>query len=365
MDKKSILEEVLSSQDEKTLQNFDPTGAVLALLKTVDSRGADIIRQRYSLEGRPSRTLEEIGSNYGVTRERIRQVQSATLKELRAKQKSLEDVVRVIASILNATGRLMEENHLLETLLEMRESNKADRAAILFILDLHDDFKRFEETQETHRAWGTKEADLEGSRQVINAFLEILSKREKPIAHEEVTTQLADHPLYQELPDELNDNALLAYLMISKKVRKNPFDEWGMADWAQISPRGVKDKAFIVLQKGRQPLHFVDIAKEIDSSGFDLKKAHPQTVHNELIKDGRFVLVGRGIYALKDWGYEPGTVGDVLERILKDNGEPMSKEGLVKEVLKQRMVKKNTVLLGLQNKNKFVRQTDGNYWLAV
>ena len=104
MDKKSILDEVLSSQDEKTLQNFDPTGSVLGLLKTVDSRGADIIRQRYSLDGRPARTLEEIGSNYGVTRERIRQVQSATLKELRAKQEKLAEVAGVIVAMLNATG---------------------------------------------------------------------------------------------------------------------------------------------------------------------------------------------------------------------------------------------------------------------
>ncbi len=364
MSKKSILEEVLSSQDEKSLQDFDPAGSVLSLLKAVDSRGADIIRQRYSLDGRPARTLEEIGSNYGVTRERIRQVQSATLKELRDKQNSLDPVSKVIVSVLNSTGKVMEENHLVDTMLEAKEAGQADRAAVLFILELHDDFKRFDENSDFHRAWGTKDAELETAREIIDAFHEVLQKNGEPVSHENVTDHLSDHPVYEKHGDNLDENSVAAILMISKGVRRNPFGEWGLADWAQISPRGVKDKAYIVLSKNGDPLHFVDIAKEIDASGFDQKKAHPQTVHNELIKDDRFVLVGRGIYALKEWGYEPGTVADVLEKIMQRKEQPITREELVKEVMKQRLVKKNTILLGLQNKDKFVRQEDGRYRLA-
>jgi len=364
MSKKSILEEVLTAQDEKSLQDFDPTGSVLALLKTVDSRGADIIRQRYSLDGRPARTLEEIGNNYGVTRERIRQVQSATLKELRDKQSHLEPVSKVVTYVLNATGRVMEEGHLVDTLLEARESNDSDRAAVLFVLELHNDFRRFDENSDLNRAWGTKDADLSVAKEIISAFQEVLSKKGQPVANESIPEHISDHPVYQKHTDKLDENSLFAYLAISKNVQRNPFGEWGLAEWSQISPRGVKDKAYVVLSKKGEPLHFVDIAKEIDASGFDNKKAHPQTVHNELIKDSRFVLVGRGIYALQEWGYEPGTVAEVLERIMRKKKEPVAKEDLIKEVMKQRLVKKNTVLLGLQNKDKFIRLADGRYRLA-
>ncbi len=365
MDRKSILEEVLDSQDEKTLQSFDPAGAVQSLLKLVDSRGADVLRRRYSLDGNPTNTLEEIGNDYGVTRERIRQIESAAIKELRSKQNTLDDTAKVIVSVLNVSGRVMQEDHLLDSLLENRESNnEIDRAATLFVLELHDNFELFNETNDVYKSWGTKEADLDLVNKLIKAFIDILSDHKKPISHEKALSDITEHSLYGEHKNDLYENAILAHFLVSKQVKQNPFGEWGLSHWSEISPRGVKDKAFIVLQKHAKPIHFADIAKKIDDSAFDQKKAHPQTVHNELIKDPRFILVGRGIYALKEWGYKPGTVADVIAGILQDNGAPMSKDDLVKQVLEQRLVKRNTVLLGLQNKQRFKKMPDGQYWLT-
>ncbi len=358
---KSILDEVLSSQDEQLLQNFDPLASVMALLKTVDNRGADIIIKRYSLDGKPSRTLEEIGQSYQVTRERVRQIESATIAELQKKQADLEDMVRVILSMLQMYGQVMEENHLLDSLLAEREKREADRSATLFVLDLSDHFKHFPETTETNKAWGTSEATLEVPKKLVEAFVEILNNQKQPIPHDQVAAHLVKHPLYQKHAAGLPESAITAHLAVSKKVRRNPFNEWGMTNWSQIAPKGVKDKAYVVLHKAGKPLHFVDIAKSIDDTGFDRKKAHPQTVHNELIKDKRFVLVGRGIYALGEWGYEPGTVADVLEKIIRKAGKPLDRDSLIEAVEKQRIVKKNTVLLGLQNKDRFVKLPDGRF----
>jgi len=360
-DKKSILDEVISSRDEQVLQSFDPASAVSALLKSIDSRGANVIIQRYSLDGRPSRTLEEIGQNYGVTRERIRQIESATVKELQDKQDSLNDIAQVIVAVLKENGHVMEENHLVDTLMADREHKASDRSATLFVLELHDDFRDFDETDHTHRSWGTKEADLDTTKELVEAFAEVLGRKKQTVAREDVLSYLKDHPVYSKHSDRIDDNSAVAYLTVSKKVKRNPFDEWGLSHWPQVSPRGVKDKAFVVLNKTGKPLHFVEIAKQIDKSGFDNKKAHPQTVHNELIKDKRFVLVGRGIYALVEWGFEPGTVADVLASVLGERDEPMTKDDLIEEVLKRRLVKRNTVLLGLQNKERFTKLPDGRY----
>lgn len=361
---KSILDEVLSSQDEQLLQNFDPLASVMALLKTVDNRGADIIIKRYSLDGKPARTLEEIGQSYQVTRERIRQIESATIAELQKKQAELEEMVRVILSILQMYGKVMEENHLLNSLLAEREPRTADRNATLFVLDLSDHFKHFPETAETHPAWGTADANLDISKKLAEAFIEILNEQKQPIPHDKVAAHLVKHPIYRQQTEGLSEPAIAANLAVSKKVKRNPFNEWGLSHWSQIAPKGVKDKAYVVLHKAGKPLHFVEIAKRIDDTGFDHKKAHPQTVHNELIKDKRFVLVGRGIYALGEWGYEPGTVADILEKILRQAGKPLERDSLVEQVSKQRIVKKNTILLGLQNKNRFVRLPDGRFSLV-
>ena len=139
----------------------------------------------------------------------------------------------------------------------------------------------------------------------------------------------------------------------------------GLIEWPEIKPRGVKDKAFLVFKKHQKPLHFTDVAGLIDKLEYNLpnKKTYPQTVHNELIKDSRFVLVGRGTYALSEWGYVPGTIKDIIVNVLKEKKEPASKEDIVKEVLSQRLVAKNTVLMNLNNKKHFDKDSNNKYFL--
>ncbi|EKD49132.1 MAG: sigma-70 region 4 protein [uncultured bacterium] len=360
---KSILDEVMSLQDEQTMHEFDPAGTVVSFLKSIDSRGADVIIKRHNLDGKSAKTLEEIGREYGVTRERIRQIESAALAALVEKQNELDGIAKVVTSFLNARGKIMEENMLLDSLLESRESKSTDRNATIFIMKLHDGFELFDKEEGMKRAWAVKEADISMTKKIIQAFTEILEEKKKPLRYEEILEHIKDHDVYKEHKDDLHDDAIISYISLSRFIDKNPFDEWGLRDWSLIVPRGVKDKAYVVMKKHGKPMHFVEIAGLIDKTKFDDKKAHPQTVHNELIKDPRFVLVGRGIYALASWGYEPGTVADVLRKILTKAGKPMTKEELVNEVLRKRVVKKNTIVLGLQNKNYFVKERDGKYWV--
>ena len=144
---------------------------------------------------------------------------------------------------------------------------------------------------------------------------------------------------------------------------QNVFGEWGLAEWPEVSPRGVRDKAYLVLRREGKPLHFSDITEHINEAEFSNRKAYVQTVHNELIKDERFVLVGRGLYALTDWGYTPGTVRDILVEVLKSQG-PLTKEQVLEETLKKRHVRPNTIILNLQNGDMFSRGEDGRYALA-
>ena len=139
----------------------------------------------------------------------------------------------------------------------------------------------------------------------------------------------------------------------------------GLIHWPEIKPRGVKDRAFLAFKKHGKPLHFTDVAKMIDKLEYNQpnKKTYAQTVHNELIKDSRFVLVGRGTYALSEWGYTPGTIKDVIVKVLQTTNQPMHKDDVVKEVLAQRMVAKNTVLMNLNIKNNFDKDDKGNYFI--
>ena len=139
---------------------------------------------------------------------------------------------------------------------------------------------------------------------------------------------------------------------------------WGLAKWPTVNPRNIRDKIFVVLEAKHEPMHFSEIAKAISASNFRRKNVTTQAIHNELIKDPRFVLIGRGIYALDSWGYKRGTVADIITNILKEANEPLTREEIVKRVLHARKVKETTVLLNLQNKDLFEKVDRDSYKLA-
>jgi hypothetical protein len=116
-----------------------------------------------------------------------------------------------------------------------------------------------------------------------------------------------------------------------------------------------------VVKRHGSPMHFREVAEAIEGL-FD-RKAHTATTHNELIKDDRFVLVGRGLYALTEWGYSAGVVKDVLRDILEANG-PLSREEIIDKVRKERYVKDNTIVVNLQDGNIFRRLSNGQYSLV-
>src|SRR3989344_5090819 len=148
---------------------------------------------------------------------------------------------------------------------------------------------------------------------------------------------------------------------MSKKEGKNPLGEWGKASSPNIRIRGVKDYAYLVMKRHGTPLHFKEVADSIGKT-FS-KKIHYATCHNELIKDPRFVLVGRGMYALAEWGYKKGIAREVIADILKREG-PLGKEDVIKKVNKERYFKKNTILVNLVN-TKYFKKTKSGLYTAV
>ena len=138
---------------------------------------------------------------------------------------------------------------------------------------------------------------------------------------------------------------------------------WGLAKWPTVNPKNIRDKIYVILETNREPMHFSDIASAIADSNFRRKNVTTQAIHNELIKDPRFVLIGRGIYALDSWGYKKGTVSDIIVDALKNSKKPMTREEIVSAVLKSRKVKETTILLNLQNKDLFERVEKNAYKL--
>lgn len=299
-------------------------------------------------------TLESIGKRLGITRERVRQIEEAGFNFVKKNNKeTLGKIFGELKSYFDINGGFKKEKIILEDL-----GGKNHKPYVLFLLTLGGQFSRSCEKKDYYDFWSLAQESENKVKNTLDSLVLDIKTHGKLLAPKELFANFA--PKYN-----LNNQAVASYLEISKKIQANKEGNFGLVDWPEIKPRGVKDKAFLVFKKEKKPLHFRQITELIDKLEYDLpgKKTHPQTVHNELIKDSRFVLVGRGLYALGEWGYVPGTIKDIITKILKEKQQGASQEDILKEVLSQRLVVKNTILINLSNKKYFQKDSEGKYFL--
>ncbi|MFA5070108.1 MAG: sigma factor-like helix-turn-helix DNA-binding protein [Patescibacteria group bacterium] len=366
-DQNSILDKIITSKQTEDVSQFNPQDKVSSFLKLVSDKEGDILRRRYGLNGKREETLEEIGGIYGVTRERIRQVENLTLQKIKqAKEFNglIQTVEGIISSFLHQHGGIMEEEYLFWKILSFCGDSEINRKSLSFILTrlLSDKFKKIK-SDTIKPSWLLKSQNLDLLNKTHEALQKIFENENKPLGQDEILAKFKLTEIYKAESQWLKDEVVISYLKTFAKVSSNPFDEYGLISWGSITPKRINDKIYLILKKNGQPMHFTKIAEMVNKASFDDKKAYPPTVHNELILNDRYVLVGRGIYALKEWGYKPGVVIDVLTEILKSESRPLTRDEVIKKVMEKRMVKKNTILLALTNKERFKKLTDGTYTL--
>ena len=352
----------MSKNNSSLVSQSEVTKTVASFVKSLSARNKDIISRRFGLKNGKKETLESIGKSYGITRERVRQIEEFTLGQLsKGTNSEVQKYVSLAKNILNDNGGIMKEKDLFKS-FSGNDAESVLNASLVFILTLDKDLARFNDSDDFHSFWAENKDVLNNFRNMATSCANVLDKSGK-VTLEGDFYNLAKKNNISGLSGELNQKHLATYLTVSKSVGKNIFNELGLVSWAEIRPKGVRDKAYLVLKKDNSPKHFSEIAKLINAAGFQGKKANVQTVHNELIKDERFVLVGRGMYALSEWGYESGTVKDVLVSLLKNSSKPMPKAAILAKVMTARMVKENTILLNLQDSKTFIKNKDGNYEL--
>ena len=329
----------------------------LELIEELEPRAKEVIVGRFGLSMEPPLTLEAVGKQHQITRERVRQIVKEGLGKLQGdiqhqnRKERYTTAFAETAAVLKKAGSLAREDLLMELLEAQGAINHA-----LFLLTLGDQFYNQRETQDFYSFWTIKKEMVKEAYPWHQRLLAFFQKKKSPVAEYELI--------------KMHGKEALPYLEVSKIMEKSPEGKWGLRTWPEVNPRGMKDKAYLVLKQQGSPLHFKDVAELISKLQENLtlqkeKVVLPQTVHNELIKDPRFVLIGRGTYGLSDWGLDPGTVKDVMRAILKSNGKTMNKAKLIAQTLKKRQVKESTVILNLQDQRYFLRNQDGTYTLKL
>jgi len=346
------------TKETSTATVLDIDAAVESILSVIDQeREREIVTRRFGLYDRKE-TLEQIGELLGITRERVRQLEKAILIRLKiageeGKVPAIQSIEKEIIRHLTEMGRLATVNDLTDAILgdkatpltRARVAFAATLAPRLTVVDENDNYRASVSIAEN--------GDEKKVREQVDAVVAAVKKHGEPATIEQLHGELSfDHPSH-----------VRALASVSKHL-SNLKDMWGLNKWPTVNPKNIRDKIYVILAENGKPMHFSEIADSIKDSNFSRKNVTTQAIHNELIKDKRFVLIGRGIYALDSWGYSKGTVADTIADILRESNEPLHRDEIVKRVLKSRQVKETTILLNLQSKPQFKRVAKATYSLV-
>lgn len=337
---------------------FKPKQVTKSLLEVLPDRARDVLEKRYGLgaDGE-TYTLEAIGKSYGITRERVRQIENYGIQSIQKSElyKKNYDLFLEMQKLIDQLGGGIIAEHVL---LDELAPDASTRNHIYFLLVVGDPFFKSKENPQYEHRWFTERKIADTVEKALKNVHKSLEK-DALISESEILEMFRNELI--EIADRHDEETLKRWLLISKQIGKNPLGDWGPSDSPNIRVKGIRDYAYLAVKRHGSPMHFREVAEAINELfGHD---AHVATTHNELIKDPRFVLVGRGLYALTEWGYTAGVVKEVLRQILEAEG-PLSREEIIDKVRKERYVKDNTIMVNLQDTNLFKRLSNGSYTIA-
>jgi len=338
--------------------SFKPKTITKSLLEVLPERARDVLEKRYGLgKDGESYTLEAIGQSYGITRERVRQIENYGIQSIQKSEiykKHYDLFIELQKLIDQLGGGLIAEHVLLDELAD----DATTKNHLYFVLVVGDPFYKSKENPHYSHRWFTERKTADAVEKALRSVFKGLNNDEL-VSETEIIARFKTELM--EMAKDHNDDVLKRWLSISKQIGVNPLGDWGPADSPNIRVKGIRDYAYLAVKRHGSPMHFREVAETINE--LFGHKAHIATTHNELIKDQRFVLVGRGLYALTEWGYTAGVVKDVLREIIEADG-PLSREEIIDKVRKERYVKDNTILVNLQDTNLFRKLSNGTYTLA-
>lgn len=342
----------------QTKPALDVTTEELAnsVLKCIDrEREQQIVSRRFGLFERKE-TLEQIGEMLGITRERVRQLEKSVLIKLKTLSEkgsipNLDVFENQLVNIMETQGKVARISKIASTLSET--PNREEQSRILFLAQLCPKLTVIQDDDYYYMSVAIKSAyDDKQLKKEVEKIIAAIKKLGEPKTINDVAKAAA-----------ISDKTEAEALASTSKQLATLNGRWGLIKWPMVNPKNIRDKIYVILKENGKHMHFNEISEAIKKSDFKRKDVTTQAIHNELIKDKRFVLIGRGIYALKEWGYEKGTVADIITEVLKEADEPLHRDEIVKRVLKSRFVKETTILLNLQGKPQFKRVAKATYTL--
>lgn len=339
--------------------------SVEKILNKLSERQKDLLEMRFGLKKELPKSLDVIGKKMNITRERVRQIEVDGFKKIKLflKDEEYNEIIREALEIVDFYGGFCEKRKLKEDLFG-EDIDDFQRRQLMFLLNSSEKLFFQKANKAVNAFWyNDKSLDKEKLTQAIEELVKFIIEQKEPINFSQIFNFSLKLNYSKITQDEKGKRSLRMLLFFSKKLERNILEQWGARKWNLISGKGSREKAYLILKKYKEPLHFRTLTEKINQH-WKHKRSLPQTVHNELIKDENFVQVGKGIYGLAEWGILKGTVKDIIIKLLEEKKIGVDKDEIVKYVLANRKVKKTTVMINLTDRNIFSKTSDGKFFLC-
>lgn len=343
--------------------------------KCGDSRSMDIVIRRYGLFSGEKQTLEEIGEDYKVTRERVRQIQVKSLKFIKYRSASVKrQLCDLVDNALFENSGLITDDEADRIIPEILKNTDYDGSSVL---DLMCEFGWCQ----THSIGDIKKYSplLNGLKleNITNQILKVVSEKETGVYLNEMIQNL---PILNSVIDERFSKALfiLKYCRIDPRIEESNPDliiskNLSEADLSELRFKRFYEQSQVtkkwisaiteVLKEAGEPLHFTEITNNVNDRLFvNDRKLDVRHTHNLLISTPIFAHSGvRGTWGLTEWGISKLTTTELVEECIRKAGFPLHWKQIFNYVSKYKDTKPINITAILNSKSEFERKRRGVY----
>ncbi len=385
MEDKYLLDKIANISRNKERDEFSAAETANSLLSLIKPREAQILRLRFGLDGDKPKTLASIGRKLNLTRERVRQLEKQAFRNISRHaqyKKIIAPLKNLVQQILKSHGGLMSIELISRKLIILNKYQNQNNSQVFLYFLLNHQLENIVKVKERNFKPSLKLAgvSMDSISQLLFELEKIFVRENKILSLQEIVEKFKASKYYQKFiknktGDKLNgdleilnnftlghigemdksqgiEKILFSYLDASQNFIESPFGQWGLSSWPIMTPRRINGKIYLVMLAVKKPMHFLKITQIINEKWPKTRNIKATTVHNELIADEKFVLVGRGIYGLRDWGYDSRKVEEIVRDILNKNSKMSDKE-IIQKVKEKKIVKDSTIRMAIRKYKKF------------
>ncbi len=315
--------------------------------KNNQKRDSDILKKRFGLNGSKKYTLDDIGTFYGVTRERIRQIEATSIKEIgfllndSLNKKSWKICNNLVAGYKNTDSEVASLEWIaLKSDIENILRNQYETVFSQEYLDLFMEVCGYVKLPQSLQGFrGSLRESWVHSKKYKKNIIEAVFQSLDVIYDSPSAISIFDLTIAAKKKSKviMTNSSLEVALKATSDIS---FDgEYAEIKFSKL--RSAADKAVRILESHGKPVHFSKIAQEINllnkpnSSPNHVKETN---LKNQLVADNRFTPIGRsGDWGLTEWDdLNNITIIQAIEKVLHASGIPLKFSEIESEVSKIR-----------------------------